>query len=153
MFIGACLQTSVNAQKTKTSTTSTSSSTKVSGSVNDNNKNYKYTSAFDKSKTEEVRTTIIKELGQPNDSNNRRSVWEGKEYSVELKDGYVTVDLNKEKTIKSVELKLKDLSESISVVVGAPPAPPPPIERPKKPGKAPAAPPPPPTPPAAPSDN
>lgn len=151
MFIAASLQISVNAQKTKTSTNSTS--TKLSVSVNDNNKNYKYTSAFDKSKTEEVRTTIIKELGQPNDSNNRRSIWEGKEYSVELRDGNVTVDLDKEKTIKSVELKLKDLSESISVVVGAPPAPPPPIERPKKPGKAPAAPPPPPTPPAAPADN
>ncbi|MDA3615884.1 hypothetical protein [Polluticaenibacter yanchengensis] len=123
---------------------------KISVSAHDDNKSFIYTASFDKQKTEEVKELITKELGATKESTEKNSSWDGKTYTIELKNGNIAINLNKEKTIKSMELKIKDLSESISEIIGAPPAPPAPIERPKKPGKAPVAPPAPPTPPAAP---
>ncbi len=114
------------------STVSTTSSSNISISVSSDDDDYSYSARFDEDKTDAAKNTIIKILGKPNDEIERTAVWEGKGYSVSLRQGKVEMEMDKDEVTKSFQVKFEDLGEQVSESVGSVKAP--------KPPKAPKAP-------------
>lgn len=117
------------AQSSSVSTT-TNSNLSISVSADDND--YSYSAAFDKKNTGTVRQTLEKTLGKANEESSRTASWEGKGYSVELRQGKVKMEMDKNKATKSFQVKFEDLGDQISETLGHEKAPKPP-----KPPKAP----------------
>jgi len=117
------------AQSNSVSTT-TSSNLSISVSVDDDD--YTYSASFDKDITEKVRQAIEKTLGKVTDGSGRTAYWEGKGYSVELRQGKVRLEMDKDVVTKSFQIKFEDLGDQISEALGHEKAPKPP-----KPPKAP----------------
>ncbi len=110
----------------QTTSSSTSSNSNVSISVSSDDNDYSYTAKFDTGKTEEAKTAIIKTLGHPSESTDRTSVWEGKGYSVSVRQGKIEMEMDKSAVTKSFQLKIEDLGDQISETVGSKKAPKPP---------------------------
>lgn len=105
------------------SSKSTTTNSNLSISVSEKNSSYDYTASFDNEKTDKVRKEILKELGQPGNNSTRTFLWEGKDYSVQLKQGKVSIEFEKGTTTKSTQMKLKALGETISETLGSPKTP------------------------------
>lgn len=110
-------------------TSSSTTSSNISISVKSTNENYSYSSRFEKDKTEEAKTTLMETLGKPTEETDRTSFWKGKGYTVGLRQGRVTMDMNKDEVTKSFQVKFEDLGEQVSESIGSgrvptPPKPP-----------------------------
>lgn len=116
----------------QTTTVSTNTNSNLSISVSVDDSDYNYSASFDKENTSKVKQTLVKNLGKANDETERTAYWEGKGYSVELRQGKVKIEMDKGKTTKSFQLKIEDLGDQISETLGHNKSPKPP-----KPPKAP----------------
>ncbi len=126
-FMSVAFSATVFAQSSVTTSTSTSSNLSIS--VSQNKSSYSYSAAFDKEKSQKVRELLNKRLGTATEETERTAIWEGKGYEVEMRRGKVSIEASKEKLTKSALLKLEDLGEEVSEVLGhqktpVPPRPP-----------------------------
>lgn len=103
-----------------------SSSSKISVSVKSTNDQYSYTARFDKINTNAAKAVIVNTLGSPTEETSRTSIWNGKGYSVNLRDGKVEMKMIKDETTKSFHLKFEDMGEQVSESIGSPKTPEPP---------------------------
>lgn len=106
----------------QSATTSTSTSSNTSISVNNNDKSYSYTARFDNDKTDEAKKVIEKTLGNPNEETSRTALWEGKGYSVSVRQGKIEIEMDFDKITKSFRLKIEDMGDQISESIGSPKA-------------------------------
>lgn len=106
--------------------TSVSNNSYLSISVSDTDFEYNYTASFDKENTESVKEVIEQVLGVALDKNARTAYWEGTSFNVQLRHGKVRIEMEKEKTTKSFQLKIEDLAEQISEALGSEDTPEPP---------------------------
>jgi len=106
--------------------TSVSNNSYLSISVSNTDFEYNYTASFDKENTESVKEVIEEVLGVALDKNTRTAYWEGTGYSVQLRQGRVKIEMEKEATTKSFQLKIEDLADQISETLGSEETPEPP---------------------------
>ncbi len=116
-------------QKTSTST-STNSNISISVSSDDND--YSYNARFDSGKTSAAKSIIQKTLGNPTEATDRTAIWEGKGYSVSVRQGKIEMEMDKDVVTKAFQLKMEDLGDQVSEAIGSQKAPAPP-QRPKAP--------------------
>lgn len=127
ILIMAVQAVSLNAQSVSHSVSkSKSSSSHVSITAKDNGTEYSYRASFDDVLTEKVRETITVTLGAPNDATQRTAIWETNAYEIMLRNGKVTIELEKANTSKAQCTTIKDLGDQISEVLGSPKTPEPP---------------------------
>ncbi len=113
-----------NSQSSKSNSTTTSSNLSIS--VSDDDNDYSYTARFDPEKTEKVKNLITKILDKSNSETERTALWEGKGFSISLRQGRIKMELDKNDVTKSFQVKFEDLGDQISEVLGSPKAPEPP---------------------------
>jgi len=65
-------------------------------------------------------------LGKPTEETERTAIWEGKGYSTSLRKGKVELEMEFDQVTKSFRLKMEDLGDQISEVLGSPKTPEPP---------------------------
>ena len=111
---------------------STSTSSNISISVSSDDDDYSYNARFDSNKTSAAKSVIQKTLGNPTEATDRTAIWEGKGYSVSVRQGKIEMEMDKDAVTKSFQLKMEDLGEQISEAVGGQKAPTPP-KKPKAP--------------------
>ena len=107
-------QTATAFSKAKSSGSTTHSN--VSVSVSDSNEVYSYSAIFDKPKSKAAINEIEKSFGKPT-TEGKNYVWrEGESLEIKAREGKISIEFEKGST-KLYE-KVKELGESISVVVG-----------------------------------
>lgn len=123
-----------NAQHSSSSV-STDTSSNISISVSSDDDDYSYSARFENDKTDAAKNVIVKALGKPTDETDRTAVWEGKGYSVSVRQGRVEMEMDKDEVTKSFQLKFEDLGDQVSESIGhvKPPKPPKPPKAPKAP--------------------
>ena len=118
-YIFALVLTFLSLQTFSQVSNSTTTNSNISISVSSDDDDYSYNARFDSDKTAAAKSVIVKTLGNPTDSTDRISLWEGKGYSVSVRQGRVEMEMDKEAVTKSFQLKLEDLGEQISEAVGS----------------------------------
>ncbi len=111
---------------TQTSSVKTSSNSNISISVSSDDDDYSYMARFDSDKTAAAKSVIMKTLGNATEQTDRTAIWEGKGYSVSLRQGKIEMEMDKDAVTKSFQLKIEDLGDQISETVGSQKAPKPP---------------------------
>lgn len=111
--------TFISLQTSAQITSSTSTNSNISISVSSDDDDYTYSAKFDSDKTSAAKLVILKSLGDPTDTTGRNSLWEGKGYSVNVREGRVEMEMDKDVVTKSFQLKIEDLGEQISEAVGS----------------------------------
>ncbi|MDG3582627.1 MULTISPECIES: hypothetical protein [Galbibacter] len=112
--------------QTTSVSTSTSKNSYVSISKSETTSEYNFKASFDKENTAKVLQVIEKNLGAAIEKSDRFAYWEGTGYTLQLRQGKVKIEIQKEETTKSFQLKMEDLSEQISEILGHEDAPRPP---------------------------
>ena len=110
----------------QSSSISTTTSSNLSISVSSDDDDYSYTARFDGDKTKNLKEIITKTLGKPTEETERTAIWEGKGYSASLRKGKVELEMDFDQVTKSFRLKMEDLGDQISEILGSPKTPEPP---------------------------
>lgn len=95
-------------------------------SVSNDTQDYSYSAKFNSEKTEKIKKLVEEELGKPNESTGKTSVWKGKGYAVTIMNGKAVIEVEKTKVSKSFITKMENLGEEISEALDTPKAPTPP---------------------------
>ena len=107
-------QTATAFSKAKSSGSTTHSNTSIN--VSDSDEVYSYSAIFDKPKSKAAINEIEKSFGKPT-TEGKNYVWrEGESLEIKAREGKISIEFEKGST-KLYE-KVKELGESISVVVG-----------------------------------